>query len=664
MEKKGHPEGGNGMNISEQFPLLDHIPTGILAINRYGEIVLWNRMLEQWTDSKREQMIGQNLFECFPELNAPQLRIQIDQVLADGASVTFSPQLHHHVIPCRLPDGSWRSQLVTISWLATHEVALFSIQDLSDQHRLIEKYRFATAELEDELRRSQTLEREKSQLAAAIDQAGEAVIITDTTGQIQYTNRAFLKQTGWNHKEIHTIDTIYDTFFAKTDTEFTQELQALLQSGKTWQGRQQIIRKDGSRFTASVSIAPIFNDEHSLTHHIIIQEDISRQITLEEKFRHTQKQEALITLIGGIAHDFNNLLAGLVGQAYLAAREVSDMPKTAARIKNIQGITQEAAEIVNQLLTFARQGEMHSKEFPLSSFIKEFAKLAARSVPKNIRLTTDFDSGRFAFRGDPNQLQQALLNIVQNAVDSLQERSDGQIKIGLFSLKPAQDAAHIQKFPVLRHGNFCHICIHDNGSGIPAEIQERIFDPFFSTKKLGSGLGLAMVMGCIRHHQGIIDVDSSPTGTTVHLFVPTIKHRGVLTPREPAEMHHSGVSILLADDDERVLEPTMELLEAMGHQVTLARNGVEAYEVFVQHPESWDIVITDMVMPRMNGLEASQKMRLLRPDIPLIYATGYDQSLVIDNTQKVDNSTLISKPFNPDDLDSLIMQMVKRNRKA
>ena len=648
------------ISIADQFPLLDQIPTGILAINRKGEIVLWNHMLEQWSGSKRETMIGANLFACFPDLDMADYRKPIEQVLSGGDSVIFSPQQHHHVIPCPLPDGSLRTQLVTISWLSLQQIALFSIQDLSEQHRLIEKYRFVTRELEEELRHSQELEREKSQLAAAVEQAGEAIIITDTAGHIQYANRAFLKQTGWGDDEVNTI-AIYDTLFSTPETSFTDELQPLLASGATWQGRQQMMRKDGSSFTVSNSIAPIFDDTQTLTHHIIIQEDISLQVTIEEKFRHAQKQEALITLVGGIAHDFNNLLAGLVGQAYLAAREVRGMPKTAARMEKIQGITQEAAEIVKQLLTFARQGEMVSNEFPLGSFIKEFAKLAGHNVPESIQLTSDFEPGQFAFRGDPNQLQQALLNIVQNSVEALHDRSDGRIEIGLFPLRPDLDARHIKKHPVLRHGNFAHVCILDNGSGIAQSIMDRIFDPFFSTKQLGSGLGLAMVMGCIRHHQGIIDVESSASsGTGIHLFLPIIKTKNRPIASGSASEEHEGMTILLVDDDKRVLEPTMELLEAMGHRVSLAHDGIEAYETFAQHPDSWDIVITDMVMPKMNGLESSQKMRLLRPDIPLIYATGYDQSLVIGNTKKMGNSILISNPFNPDELDQLIMKIVKR----
>lgn len=648
------------MNISDQFPLLDHIPTGILAINDHAEVVLWNRMLEHWTDRTREEMVGKRLFDAYPELEAPAFRLRIEQVLHGGPPVIFSPQLHHHLIPCLLPDGSLRSQLVTISWLASHKLALFSIQDLSEQHRLIEKYRFATTELEEELRHSQLLEREKDLLAAAIDQAGEAVIITDPTGTIEYTNRAFLNQTGWGPDELKSI-AIYDTLFATPETSFTNALD-ILGSGEIWQGRQNIMCKDGHSFTASITIAPIFNDQQKLTHHVIIQEDISRQVAMEEKFRHTQKQEALITLVGGIAHDFNNLLAGLVGQTYLATREVRDMPKTAERMKKIQAITQEAAEIVKQLLTFARQGEMHSNEFPLTSFIKEFAKLARHSVPESINIRSDFESGLFPFRGDPNQLQQALLNIIQNAAEALRDRNDGEIKIGLFPLNPETDAAHIRKHPVLRHGNFAHLRIHDNGRGIPEAIRERIFDPFFSTKQLGSGLGLAMVMGCIRHHQGIIDVESSAAnGTTFHLFLPTIPQKHTSTPTHE-ESGHSGVTILLVDDDDRVLEPTMELLEAMQHQVTLARNGSDACEVFATKPESWDIVITDMVMPQMNGLEASRRMRKLRPDIPVIYATGYDQSLVIEDTRKMENTILISKPFNPEELDQLIMKMVRRKK--
>jgi len=565
------------------------------------------------------------------------------------------------VIPCLLPNGEFRTQLVTVSWLENQQIALFNILDQTEQIRLIEQYKTSALLLKRELDQRVEVEKKNMQLAAAIDQAGEAVIFTDVDGQIEYANHSFIEQTGWSRDELPHLG-YFDTLIEKSGDNFNQQFKLSIEADGTWVGRQNILRKNGSSFTASISIAPIMNDDGALTHHIIIQEDISQQISVEEKIRHTQKQEALITLIGGIAHDFNNLLAGLIGQVYMASREVSQMPKTAGRMKKIQASAQEASEIVKQLLTFARQGEHRAKEFSLSSFINEFVKLTRLNVPENIKLTSDFERGAVNFRGDANQLQLSLLNIVQNAVDACKGVEEPHVEIILTPFNSSSNGELLKKYPVLRHGNFAHVLIRDNGKGMAANVLERIFDPFFSTKQLGSGLGLAMVMGCVRHHHGIIDVESKPGhGSSFHLFLPT------LMPHKPVSIETdktfgNGVNILLVDDDERVLESTKELLECMGHDVTIAYDGCAACDIFEKQPALWDILITDIVMPLMDGVAASKKMRLLRPDLPVIYATGYDKSLVTEETRKMGNTILISKPFSPDDLDRLISQLVNKKK--
>ncbi len=645
--------------LADQFPLLDHIENGILAIDGDGTIVLWNKNMERWSNQSRQQVLGQKLFELFPNTNAGVFKTRIDQVLTGGAPVTFSSQQHHHhLIPCPLANGEFRAQLVTLTWLQDHQVALFTVLDQTEQVRLIEQYKISALSLKEELDQRLKLEKKNVQLVAAIDQAGEAVIITDVDGRIEYSNQSFTEQTGWPSDEVNSVD-YFETLIDKSDDNFSYQLQLSIEAEEAWVGRRQINRKSGGRFTASISIAPIINDDGDLTHHIIIQEDISLQMELEEKMRQTQKQEALITLIGGIAHDFNNLLAGMIGQVYLASREVIDMPKTAERMKKIQASAQDAAEIVKQLLTFARQGEHYAKEFSLTSFINEFVKLAQHNVPDNISLTSSFEPGVVNFRGDANQLQLSLLNIVQNAVDACKGVEDPHIEIILTPFDSSGHEQLLKKYPVLRHGNFAHVLIRDNGKGMPADMLERIFDPFFSTKQLGSGLGLAMVVGCVRHHHGIIDVESKPDhGSSFHLFLPTLISQ-MDASIEEGKAFADGVNILLVDDDERVLESTQELLESMGHQVSIASDGRAACEAFEEQPDRWDILITDIVMPHMDGVAASKKMRLLRPDLPVIYATGYDQSLVTEETRKMENTILISKPFNPNDLDRLISTLVK-----
>jgi PAS domain S-box-containing protein len=646
------------INTSD-FPLLDRIPTGIIAVDTDATIVLWNKQIEQWSGHSRDQHMGKNLYKQFPNLEADEIKTAINQVLSGGAEVVFPAKLHHHLIPCPMPNGQLRAHSVTVAWLDQFKLALFCIQDQTEEFKLVQDFKQAAEELQSELDQKIALEKKNLQLISAIDQAGEAIIITDDQGNIEYVNHAFGDQTGWDISEIGCIG-MYDRLFTDGQKNFKQHLDDAFKAGEPWQGRQSILRKDRETFTASITIAPIFDKDRCITHTVIIQEDISRELAIEEKVRNTQKQEALITLVGGIAHDFNNMLAGLLGQAYLATREVKDMPKTVERMKKIQSITIEAADIVKQLLTFARQGEHHAREFPLNAFIKQFYKLAQHSVPESINFSLDVGPGKFAFTGDASQLQQALLNIIHNAVAACEKKQHARIELGLNQFDVASNNRLVAKHPVLRHGNFAHIHIRDNGDGISNEHIEKIFDPFFTTKELGSGLGLAMVLGCIRNHHGIIDVESSAGhGTTFHFFLPT-KNQQQAMPESIKPDTELKASILLVDDDPRVLEPTKELLESMGHFVTLAEDGQQACEMFQLQASRWDIVITDVVMPRMNGFEAVQKMRLLRPDVPVIFATGYDQSLVEEHLHKLENSILISKPFSPNELDQLIISMVRK----
>ena len=645
------------MISTSDFPLLDHISTGIIAINTDATIVLWNKQIEQWSGSSRDQHVGENLYKQFPNLEAAEIKAAIHQVLSGGAEVVFPAKIHHHLIPCPMPNGQHRTHSVTVTWLDQVQLALFSIQDQTEEFKLVQDFKKAAEELQSELDQKNVLEKKNLQLVSAIDQAGEAVIIADNQGGIEYVNQAFINQVGWDISEINT----YYSLFSQDKQDFKQHLNEVFKAGESWQGRQSILRKDKEPFAASITISPIFDENRNITHAVIIQEDISRELAIEEKVRSAQKQEAMITLVGGIAHDFNNMLAGLIGQAYLASREVKDMPKTLERIKTIQDISTEAAEIVKQLLTFARQGEHRSTEFPLGSFIKQLYKLAQHSVPESIEFSLDFKPGNFAFTGDSSQLQQALLNIINNAVTTCEKKQDGRIELGLCQFDAVNNPKLIARHPVLRHGNFAHIHIRDNGDGISKEHIEKIFDPFFTTKKLGSGLGLAMVLGCIRNHHGIVDVESSVgQGTTFHFFLPIITQQQFM-PEGIKQSSGLKANILLVDDDPRVVGPTKELLETMGHLVTLAEDGQQACETFKMQAGAWDLIITDVVMPRMNGFEAAQEIRLLRPDIPVIFATGYDHSLVEKHLHKLDNSILISKPFRPNELDQLIISMVRKS---
>jgi len=598
------------------------------------------------------------LAELFPRFAQAHIQARLRMVKESQTSVVFSAQIHGYLFPCPMDDGEYRLQQTTVSCLADGGL-LLSVQDFTDQIRQFNIQKASNRRLQKELTQRYKLEKENQQLIAAMDQAAEAVMICNERAQFQYVNRTFVQQTAWSKEEALEKGS-YAQLRTDGDVTFDQWVMEAIRSGEKWQGQHRVQRKDGTLFVANISIAPIMNLDGSVTHVVVIQEDITQHILLEEQFRQTQKQEALTTLVGGIAHDFNNLLSGMLGHIYLASREVKDLPKTPERLKKIQKSAYDAADIVKQLMTFSRRDQIDTRNFPLQSFLKEMVKLIEHSVPENIEFSLDFEQYAFPMHGDPDLLQQAMMNMVQNSVEACASVEHPHIKIALKLLNPTADEHLLVRYPALQYGEYAHLSIEDNGLGIHPDHHDRIFDPFFTTKQLGSGLGLATVMGCMRHHHGIIDVDSElDKGTKIHLYLPLCA-RNTMEHVE-ADETVCEVSILLVDDDPLVRETSAELLHDLGHEVITAIDGQDAIEIFEKNTQLFDVIVMDMVMPRVNGPAAVRRIRELRSDIPVIFATAYDRSVSLEDAEKFERAMLVSKPFNPEDLNHLISTVLDEN---
>jgi len=642
--------------MQQSFDLLHVIPDGVCIIDGDYHIVFWNKRLEKWSGQNQQEMLNKNIMELFPNLLRAQYRLRIDQILDNGPPAIFSAQLHHHLLAFDRLDGSFQPQQVTVTPIAGADgavLALFTIQDMTHHVRQVSTYQKLVKDYEAELSQRHALEKQNAKLVSAIDQAGEAFIITGSGGEVEYINAAFTKQTGWLLEDMRQSMSYFD-YQASQHTLASSQVQQMIQGGETWQGRREVQRKDGSVFTASISIAPISNALGKVTHAVAVQEDISEQLKLEEQYRNTQKQEALATLIGGIAHDFNNLLSGMLGHLYLAGREVKELPKTAERLKKVQAVANEAASIVQQLMTFARKDEVDNRKFPLDSFLKEFIKLAEHVVPENIRLSIDFERGDFSCQGDAERLQQSLLNMVQNAVDSSAKKKDAAIQLRLSNFDPDENEKWLTRHPVLKQGKYAQIIIWDNGVGILSDHLERVFDPFFTTKQLGSGLGLSVVAGNVKHNHGVIDVESSDEGTSFYIWLPLLEGVHEQDAIHELDRAKENKYILLVDDEAMVRETCAETLESVGYKVIEAEDGQDAVLLMEQHANEIDLVLMDMVMPRMNGPTSAKKIREIRPDLPIIFATAYDQALSVKDTQDVENSILMTKPINPQALHAMI----------
>jgi len=496
---------------------------------------------------------------------------------------------------------------------------------------------------------------ELRKLSRAIDQACEVITITNHEGIIEYTNPAFTRLTGYQASEaIGKIPRFI------RDKQRYQEIQEKLLVNGVWQGKLIETRKDGTTYPAMVNISPIRDEKGEITHFVGVHEDLTDIQQMEERFQQAQKMEAIGTLVGGIAHDFNNMLAGITGNLFLLKRMLNDQPEAMEKLGRIETLSSHAAEMIKQMLTFASKGMIEKQDLSLSTFLKETMRLHRISIPENIDITLDAANGLYV-HADATQLQQVILNLLTNARDAVQNRPGPSIHIRLETM--LADAEFRKQHDISDKKLFAHLSVADNGHGISEAILKNIFEPFFTTKEVGkgTGLGLSMVFGSIQSHEGIIDVDSSESGTTFHIYLPLIpspeQSDGLNAP--PSLPFGNGETILLVDDDAMLIEANAEVIGSLGYHVITADNGLKAVKIYRESSNQIDIVIMDVVMPKMGGKNAAEKIKGIDPNAKIIFATGYDLESSLEFEIPAANQPTLQKPFSIEVLARTIQSTLK-----
>jgi len=356
----------------------------------------------------------------------------------------------------------------------------------------------------------------------------------------------------------------------------------------------------------------------------------------------------------------NNMLAGMTGNLYLAKKKVQLQPDVVQKLANVEALSMRAAEMIQQMLTFARKDRVSIKPIPFTPFIKETLKLLRTSVPENIAIREHICTDALAVLGDSTLLHQVLMNLINNARDAVEGMAAPEITVELASFH-ADEAFAAGRVDCVA-GDFAHLSIRDNGCGIAEEQIEHLFEPFFTTKEQGkgTGLGLAMIFGAVQTHHGFVEVDSiRGEGSTFHIYLPLLEQcdsDAESFAYKPLAEPGQGETILFADDQQQVLETGKDVLEDLGYQVLTAGNGQQAVELFEVHAGQIDLCIFDIIMPVMNGSTAAQYIRQIQPDVKIIFATGYDK---ISQSNMV-NETVISKPFSIEEMSRLIRQQLSR----
>ncbi|MGA3328607.1 MAG: PAS domain S-box protein, partial [Terriglobia bacterium] len=471
-------------------------------------------------------------------------------------------------------------------------------------------------------------EAEHLRLMTAIEQAAEAVVVTDAEGGIQYVNPAFSAMTGYSREEALGKNTrILKS--GKQDAAFYASLWATILAGQVWRGEMINRRKDGSLYTEKMSITPVRNEQGEMTHIIAMMEDITAGRLMEDQFRQAQKMEAVGRLAAGVAHDFNNLLTIIIGYSdVMLERFISGDPMRAYTTQ-IKDAGERAVGLTRQLLAFSRQQVLAPQVLDLNAVVFNVEKMLRRLIGEDVKLRTILDPALGRVKADPGLIEQVIMNLAVNARDAMP--SGGSITIETSNME--LDEAYARTHATVKPGPYVMLAVGDTGVGMTPETKTHIFEPFFTTKEKGkgTGLGLATVYGIVKQSGGSVWVYSEVgQGTIFKVYLPTVSESPAA--KEPAKTEPDSVSgsetILVVEDEEGVRSLIRLALESAGYKVLETEGTENALATCASYDGPIHLLLTDVVMPKMSGPLVAEKVTSLRPGIKILYMSGYTDDAV------------------------------------
>ena len=436
----------------------------------------------------------------------------------------------------------------------------------------------------------------------------------------------------------------------------------LLKNKKQITGYEPNLKKiDGTRLNLIENSSGVFDEKGNLVQIRGFLLDITEQKKLETQLMQAQKMEAIGTLAGGIAHDFNNILTGIFGYAQLAEIHINQPEKAKEHIAQLVKSGQRAAALIRQILTFSKQSEF--KKHPLSVYIllKEALKLIRSSIPSNISIKENIFSKAMII-ADPTQIHQVIMNLCTNAYQAM-SNAEGLLTVGLDEIEIFEQ----KNFPgpEILKGNYIRLEIIDTGPGINKKNMERIFDPYFTTKETGkgTGLGLAVVDGIVKKQKGFIKAYSKAGhGSKFQVFWPIIEQSIVPEAfvKKETDLFTGTETIMLVDDEADILKTLQIFLQRRGYKIQMFNDGKSALKAFIESPQQFDLIVTDMTMPHMTGDKLSREIFKIRKDMPIILCTGYSETFSENKARKIGICKYVQKPITGSDLAALIREVLDK----
>ncbi len=479
----------------------------------------------------------------------------------------------------------------------------------------------------------------------------DAVITTDIDGKIIRMNPAAEKLSGWPGDEAlgRDVSTVIDIFDAETREKNQHPSFRILQEGQSIRfDRHMVLQsRDNTERRISCNGAPLRYSDEDVSGAVLVLQDITEKFKLENELRQSQKMESIGRLAGGVAHDFNNILTTIIGYADLGLKELDEDNPLYEMMKEIGSAGKRGSSLTQQLLSISRKQVLTLQPLPVNDVITGMEKMLHRLIGEDVELSIRLDPLNTCIRADHSQIIQVLMNLCINARDAM---PDGGIII-IETNTMLIDDTYTQHHPFIKPGEYAMLTVSDNGVGMDEETQSHIFEPFYTTKEKGkgTGLGLSTVYGIIKQHNGNILVYSEPgKGTTFRIYLPSIEERmdrEKPVPRELQEQLNLNGSILVVEDNDELRKVASSILKRYGFTVMDAGRVDEAIEIAQKEEGNIDLLLTDVVMPGMNGKELYEEIQDCQPHMKVLYMSGYTEDIISSHGILQEGINFIQKPF-------------------
>jgi PAS domain S-box-containing protein len=598
--------------------IVDTVREPLLVLDKKLAVRSANRSFYEFFGYKPKQVEDHSVFEIVArQLDLPRVRELLGR-LVQGESHQRDVEIEHEFRP-----AGWRTLLVNARRLMADGLILIAFEDITERKRAAEaRYR------------------------RLFESARDGIMIVDEgSGEILDVNPYAEQLFGYNREELvgekfWEIDAARDTPGVRAALEQTRDQHAVRfceMSFKT---------KNGRAIQTEI-IGNVYQEEDRRAIQLNIR-DLTERRRFEHELQETQRLESLGLLAGGVAHDFNNLLSGIIVNADLVADDMPVDDPLRTELRAIKRASEQAARLTQQLMAYAGKGRFIPEHIHLSELIRDILALIQTSIPKTVDVRLNLAPDLPDFLADTGQMQQLVMNLIINAGEAIGAGKPGTVNVrtGVRDLTAAESGASFTA-EALTPGSYVYLEVKDTGSGMDEATKAKIFDPFFTTKFTGRGLGLAAVSGILRALRGAIRVYSTPGhGTTFYVLFPAVAPaaNSKQPTRAPKPRHGSG-TILVIDDEDVIRQAARAALEKSGFEVLSAENGHAGVDLFREQSGRISLVILDLTMPVMGGEEAFDLLRAIKPDVPILLASGYDESDAVARTATKNFAGFLQKPF-------------------